>query len=87
MNQKMNYFIDRNEIMDLEYNIPLQVSRDENFSMDYQNKNKCIFDQQLKVYKDSSRSLKLDSARTLHFAANRIDLLYWENVTSMEDNL
>ena len=55
--------------------------------MDIESKNKCAYYQQVKIYEDTSRTLNFNRASQMHFPVTRIDLIYWFNVTSIEDNL
>ena len=80
MNKKMNYFVSKHQIYDLEFNIPFQTS-----SNSYQ-MNKSLINhnlEQTKIYQDSSRSLGIDEPNILNFPATRMNLEFWKNINEL----
>lgn len=82
MKTKRNYFANDHYIYDLENNIPIQNTenpiRYTAAGQSYRN--------QKKIFKNSTRSLSLNSESILKLAYNRMDLLYWKNIQELGDN-
>lgn len=84
MNKKMNYFMDHSQIYDLEYNIPLQMVT--NNSMKGQEV-RMKLQEQRKIFRDSSRSLSIDEPNVLNFPNTGMDLQFWENISSLGEDV
>ena len=80
INEKMNYYVNQYQIFDLEYNIPLQQSTNNN-AMNHGLSEK--FPEQRKIYEDTSRSLSIDHAKIINFPLTRMDILYWQNIVQL----
>ena len=80
INEKMNYYVNQYQIFDLEYNIPLQQSTNNN-AMNHGLSEK--FPEQRKIYEDTSRSLSIDHAKIINFPLTRMDVLYWQNIVQL----
>tara|TARA_B110000285_G_C15127739_1_gene621375 strand:- start:1107 stop:1397 length:291 start_codon:yes stop_codon:yes gene_type:complete len=82
MKTKRNYFANDNYIYDLEFNIPIQNTENQikynAAGQKYRN--------QKKIFKNSSRSLSLNSESILKLAYNRMDLLYWKNIQELGES-
>lgn len=80
MNEKMNYFVNQYQIFDLEYNIPLQQSTNNNLMNKGLNER---FPEQRKIFEDTSRSLSIDFAKIINFPLTRMDIQYWKNIVEL----
>ena len=76
LNNKFNYFVSRNKIYDLEFNIPLCEAVNSSLSV----KDKSRFNKQNKIYVDSSRYLSIDFYNIIHFPITRMDILFMKNL-------
>ena len=82
MKTKRNYFANDNYIYDLEFNIPIQNTENPiKYSAAGQK-----YRNQKKIFKNSSRSLSLNSESILKLAYNRMDLLYWKNIQELGES-
>lgn len=78
----MNYFLNKYQIFDLEFNIPLQTT---NFnSLKGEGIQKHI--NQRKIFKDPSKSLCIDNGHILNFPLSRMDLIFWMNITGLGED-
>jgi hypothetical protein len=82
MNQKYNYYVNKHQIFDLEYNIPLQAAT--NNSLMGSGVNKKLFPR--KIYEDGTRSLSIETAKNFNFPHSRMDLLFWKNIVDKGEN-
>lgn len=83
MNQKFNYYKNQSHIFDLEFNIPVQTTTNiENNAIGMRNK----FNQQRKMFHDSSRCLGINNPNQLNLPTHRMDLLMWCNIESNGSN-
>jgi len=57
LNKKMNYFINKHRIYDLEFNIPIQAAPNNSLLK----KDKSRFNKQQKIFEDESRFLNIDN--------------------------
>lgn len=76
LNQKLNYLDGEHSIIDLEYNIPIQVAYNEMRRKTYQRS----FRAQRKIYQNSSRSLGIELPNIMRFPITRIDILFWSSI-------
>jgi len=83
MNMKMNYYIDNNQLIDLEYCIPVrQVNMNQmldhsciSYSKQIRNINQ-IYNQR-KIFHDNQRFLGVETASCLYYPLSHMDILYW----------
>ena len=80
MDEKFNYYIGEDEIIDLEYNVPLQKCALIADVTKVVEQPDCRI---MKIYKDSTRTLGIDEPRCLKFPITRKDLVFWINVDKM----
>ena len=69
----MNYFISKNQVYDLEYNMPIQKCIVSSFSKAKRSQ----YNKQRKIYSDESRYLSVDDQNILVYPVTRIELLFW----------
>ena len=74
MNKKINYFVNKHQIYDLEYNIPMQSS---GYNSMMGNGIGRRIPNQRKIFSDSSISLCVDHGSVLNNPVSRIDLKFW----------
>lgn len=86
MNQKMNYFVNQQYVVDLECNIPTrQVNVDQDIDtrlISYRDQLQMIdeYVNQRKVHFDGQRFLGVEKASALFFPFSRTDILLWRNI-------
>lgn len=91
MNYKMNYFIQDNDITDLEYNIPLrqfeaQSLKDTGVSYTKQVAMITEYNNQRKVHQDQAKYLGVERAQCLFYPLSRMDIVIWQNIHALQEN-
>jgi len=85
MNYKMNYFLQENDITDLEYNIPLRQfeSQFTNNTISYRKQTEMVtqYNNQRKVHEDQARYLGVEMACVLFYPLSRMDIVIWHNIS------
>ena len=84
MNQKYNYFVNKNFIIDLEHNMPMQSVS--NVSLMGKGGSK-TYPNQRKIFEDDSRYLNLDNPNLITFPQSRMDMLFWKNIVEKGENI
>ena len=93
MNKKMNYLINQQYLLDLEFNIPIaqrnvdQILDPECVSYVKQQNNIIDFYNQKKVYEDQQKFLGIEKAHCLFYSLSRMDILLWQNLNMMGETL
>jgi hypothetical protein len=83
MNMKMNYLINQNHVIDLEYNIPLRqtyVNQNLNptcVSYTKQLNNITNMFNQRKIYQDGAKFLGIERPSVIFYPLSRMDLVLW----------
>lgn len=86
MNQKMNYMINSESIIDLEYNIPTRQAnvrqRVDTKELDYSLQLRSIKDfyNQRKIHIDTQRFLGVENPSVLYLPLSRADIYLWRNI-------
>ena len=89
MSKKMNFFINQDYLIDLEFNIPImqrnvdQVLDPECVSYVKQQDNIMELYNQSKVFEDHQKFLGIEKAHCLFFALSRMDIYLWQNINMM----
>lgn len=84
MNQKFNYFINEYQVFDLEYNLPLQTCTNNTLRSDGSQGD--LFSRRL-IYWDGTRTLSIDKPNIINFPCNRIDILFWKDISKFDDDV
>lgn len=82
MNRKMNYFIDKQSIFDLEFNIPIQEST----IISDLKKGIDKFRQQRKIFENTSRFLGIDFPNMMYFPITRLDIIFWKSIIDLGED-
>lgn len=84
INQKMNYYIGKYQIIDLYNNVPIQSVS----NLLYNRADKIIkspYQNSIKVYKDGSKSLCVDCPHILNIASSRMQIQLWKSFIDSEE--
>lgn len=82
MKENMNYFMNKYQIFDLEYNIPIQTANRNTLNGEGIKRHT----NQRKIFENSSKSLSIDHGHILNFPSSRIDLIFWMNISGLGEN-
>ena len=83
MYQRLNYLVDPLYVYDLEFNIPYSRNTSQGAEGELivnQLQSIIKWQNQRKIYEDSSRFLDIEKPYLLNFSDNRMDILFWDNV-------
>ena len=92
MNLKMNYLINQNHVIDLEYNIPLRqtcVNQDLDpscVSYTKQLNNITNMFNQRKIYQDGAKFLGTEKSSVLFYPLSRMDLVLWQSIYALGED-
>ena len=76
LDEKMNYFVSKHQVYDLEYNMPIQKA----LVCSFAKSKRTDFNKQRKIYSDESRYLSVDDQNMLIYPVTRMDLLFWDGL-------
>ena len=91
MYQKLNYYMNKDYIYDLEFAMPLHTntyqSKAGSQSIQHQLTSSVKWANQRKVYRDTSQFLDLEAPYILNTTATRMDMLFWDNFKLKGENI